>query len=86
VRTLEALLGRKLFVRNKAAATLTPTGEQLENAPSDTTTWPSNVGGRQASSRPQGFRAFRTPPGFLASRRGHHCRHGGDKNLSQRSN
>jgi LysR family transcriptional regulator, flagellar master operon regulator len=29
VQTLEALLGRKLFVRNKAGATLTPAGEQF---------------------------------------------------------
>lgn len=29
VRTLEALLGRKLFVRNKAGASLTPAGEQF---------------------------------------------------------
>ena len=29
VRTLESLLGRKLFVRNKAGASLTPAGEQF---------------------------------------------------------
>ena len=29
VQTLEELLGRKLFVRNKAGATLTPAGEQF---------------------------------------------------------
>lgn len=29
VRTLESLLGRKLFVRNKSGATLTPAGEQF---------------------------------------------------------
>lgn len=29
VRTLEALLGRRLFVRNKSGATLTPAGEQF---------------------------------------------------------
>ncbi|MGH8833352.1 MAG: LysR family transcriptional regulator, partial [Polaromonas sp.] len=29
VRTLEELLGRKLFVRNKAGAALTPAGEQF---------------------------------------------------------
>jgi LysR family transcriptional regulator, flagellar master operon regulator len=40
VRNLEALLGRKLFVRNKAGASLTPAGEQfLRHAPSLIQVW-----------------------------------------------
>ncbi len=40
VKTLEALLGRKLFVRNKAGASLTPAGEQfLRYAPSLVQLW-----------------------------------------------
>jgi DNA-binding transcriptional LysR family regulator len=40
VRKLEELLGRKLFVRNKAGASLTPAGEQfLRHAPSLIQVW-----------------------------------------------
>lgn len=64
VQTLEALLGRKLFVRNKAGATLTPAGEQfLRYAPSLIQIWER---ARQQVAVPEGLRAVVAVAGELA--------------------
>jgi DNA-binding transcriptional LysR family regulator len=55
VQTLEELLGRKLFVRNKAGATLTPAGEQfMRYAPLLLQVWER---ARQQVAVPPGLRA-----------------------------
>jgi DNA-binding transcriptional LysR family regulator len=55
VRTLEELLGRRLFVRNKAGASLTPAGEQfLRYAPTLLQVWER---ARQQVAVPPGLRA-----------------------------
>jgi DNA-binding transcriptional LysR family regulator len=55
VQTLEGLLGRKLFVRNKAGATLTPAGEQfMRYAPLLLQVWER---ARQQVAVPPGLRA-----------------------------
>jgi DNA-binding transcriptional LysR family regulator len=55
VQTLEELLGRKLFVRNKAGATLTPAGEQFNRyAPLLLQVWER---ARQQVAVPPGLRA-----------------------------
>ena len=64
VQTLEELLGRKLFVRNKAGATLTPAGEQfLRYAPSLVQLWER---ARQQVAVPEGRRATVAVAGELA--------------------
>ena len=64
VQTLEELLGRKLFVRNKAGATLTPAGEQfLRYAPSLVQLWER---ARQQVAVPPGLRAVVAVAGELA--------------------
>jgi DNA-binding transcriptional LysR family regulator len=64
VQTLEELLGRKLFVRNKAGATLTPAGEQfLRYAPSLIQLWER---ARQQVAVPPGMRAVVAVAGELA--------------------
>ncbi|MGQ0547602.1 MAG: LysR family transcriptional regulator [Betaproteobacteria bacterium] len=64
VQTLEELLGRKLFVRNKAGATLTPAGEQfLRYAPSLIQIWER---ARQQVAVPAGRRAVVAVAGELA--------------------
>ena len=66
VQTLEELLGRKLFVRNKAGATLTPAGEQfLRYAPSLVQLWER---ARQQVAVPRGTQRGRR--GFSASMAG----------------
>jgi len=56
VRTLEALLGRKLFVRNKAGASLTAAGEQfLRYAPTLVQVWER---ARHQVAVPPGLRAM----------------------------
>jgi DNA-binding transcriptional LysR family regulator len=58
VRTLEQLLGRPLFVRNKAGATLTPAGEQfLRYAPAFVQLWQR---ARHQVAVPAGHRAVLT--------------------------
>src|ERR1041385_5619604 len=58
VRLLEQLLGRPLFVRNKAGATLTPAGEQfLRFAPAFVQLW---QGTRHQVAVPPGHRAVLT--------------------------
>ena len=58
VRLLEQLLGRPLFVRNKAGATLTPAGEQfLRFAPTFVQLWQRR---RQQVAVPEGHRAVLT--------------------------
>jgi LysR family transcriptional regulator, flagellar master operon regulator len=58
VRLLEQLLGRPLFVRNKAGATLTPAGEQfLRFAPTFVQLWQR---ARQQVAVPEGHRAVLT--------------------------
>jgi LysR family transcriptional regulator, flagellar master operon regulator len=64
VQTLEEILGRKLFVRNKAGATLTPAGEQfLRYAPSLIQLWER---ARQQVAVPEGRRASVAVAGELA--------------------
>ncbi|MGH8669658.1 MAG: LysR family transcriptional regulator [Burkholderiales bacterium] len=64
VQTLEALLGRKLFVRNKAGATLTPAGEQfMRYAPLLVQVWER---ARHQVAVPPGMRAMITVAGELA--------------------
>jgi DNA-binding transcriptional LysR family regulator len=64
VQTLEELLGRKLFVRNKAGATLTPAGEQfLRYAPSLVQIWER---ARQQVAVPAGLRSVIAVAGELA--------------------
>lgn len=56
VRTLETLLGRQLFLRNKAGATLTPAGEQfMRHALSLVQAWER---ARQQMAMPAGRRAL----------------------------
>jgi DNA-binding transcriptional LysR family regulator len=58
VQTLEEMLGRKLFVRNKAGATLTPAGEQfMRYAPMLVQVWER---ARQQVAVPAGLRAVIT--------------------------
>jgi LysR family transcriptional regulator, flagellar master operon regulator len=58
VRLLEQQLGRPLFVRNKAGATLTPAGEQfLRFAPTFVQLWQR---ARQQVAVPEGYRAVLT--------------------------
>src|SRR5687767_4736142 len=58
VQTLEELLGAKLFVRNKAGASLTPAGEQfLRFAPTFVQLWQR---ARQQVAVPEGHRAVLT--------------------------
>ena len=58
VRLLEQQLGRPLFVRNKAGATLTPAGEQfLRFAPTFVQLWQR---ARQQVAVPEGHRAVLT--------------------------
>jgi DNA-binding transcriptional LysR family regulator len=64
VQTLEALLGRKLFVRNKAGASLTPAGEQfLRYAPSLVQLWER---ARHQVAVPPGLRAVVALAGELS--------------------
>jgi DNA-binding transcriptional LysR family regulator len=64
VQTLEELLGRKLFVRNKSGATLTSAGEQfLRYAPSLIQIWER---ARQQVAVPGGMRAVVAVAGELA--------------------
>jgi DNA-binding transcriptional LysR family regulator len=64
VQTLEALLGRKLFVRNKSGATLTPAGEQfMRYAPLLVQVWER---ARHQVAVPPGLRAMITVAGELA--------------------
>jgi DNA-binding transcriptional LysR family regulator len=64
VRTLETLLGRKLFVRNKAGASLTPAGEQFSRyAPTLIQVWER---ARQQVAVPPGLRAVVTVAGELS--------------------
>jgi DNA-binding transcriptional LysR family regulator len=64
VQTLEELLGRKLFVRNKAGASLTPAGEQfLRYAPLLIQIWER---ARQQVAVPPGLRAVITVAGELS--------------------
>jgi DNA-binding transcriptional LysR family regulator len=64
VQTLEELLGRKLFVRNKAGATLTPAGEQfMRYAPLLVQVWER---ARQQVAVPPGLRAVIVVAGELA--------------------
>lgn len=64
VRTLEELLGRKLFVRNKAGASLTPAGEQfLRYAPILIQVWER---ARQQVAVPPGLRAVVAVGGELS--------------------
>ena len=64
VKTLEALLGRTLFVRNKSGATLTPAGEQfLRYAPLLVQVWER---ARQQVAVPPGLRAVITVAGELS--------------------
>ena len=63
VQTLEALLGRKLFVRNKAGASLTPAGEQFQRyAPLLVQVWER---ARQQLAVPPGLRAVVSVGGEL---------------------
>src|SRR5665811_288241 len=58
IRTLEQLLGRPLFVRNKGGASLTPAGEQfLRYAPTFVQLWQRT---RQQVAVPPGHRAVLT--------------------------
>ncbi|WP_434714382.1 LysR family transcriptional regulator (plasmid) [Rhizobium sp. YTUHZ045] len=58
IRNLEQLLGRPLFVRNKAGASLTPAGEQfLRHAPAFVQLWQRT---RQQVAVPAGHRAVLT--------------------------
>ncbi|AHG48910.1 LysR family transcriptional regulator (plasmid) [Rhizobium leguminosarum bv. trifolii CB782] len=58
IRNLEQLLGRPLFVRNKAGASLTPAGEQfLHHAPAFVQLWQRT---RQQVAVPAGHRAVLT--------------------------
>lgn len=64
VQTLEALLGRKLFVRNKSGATLTQAGEQfMRYAPLLVQVWER---ARHQVAVPPGLRAVITLAGELA--------------------
>jgi DNA-binding transcriptional LysR family regulator len=64
VRTLEELLGRKLFVRNKAGVSLTPAGEQfLRYAPTLVQVWER---ARQQVAVPPGLRAVVAVGGELS--------------------
>lgn len=64
VQTLEALLGRKLFVRNKSGATLTQAGEQfMRYAPLLVQVWER---ARHQVAVPPGLRAVITVAGELA--------------------
>ena len=64
VQTLEELLGRKLFVRNKAGATLTPAGEQfMRYAPLLVQVWER---ARQQVAVPPGLRAVVVVSGELS--------------------
>ena len=63
VQTLEALLGRKLFVRNKSGASLTPAGEQfLRYAPTLIQVWER---ARQQVAVPPGLEAVISVSGEL---------------------
>src|SRR5438105_10089665 len=63
VQTLEGLLGRKLFVRNKAGASLTPAGEQfMRYAPLLVQVWER---ARQQLAVPPGLRAVVAVAGEL---------------------
>jgi DNA-binding transcriptional LysR family regulator len=64
VQTLEGLLGRKLFVRNKAGATLTPAGEQfMRYAPLLVQVWER---ARHQVAVPPGLRAVVAVAGELS--------------------
>jgi DNA-binding transcriptional LysR family regulator len=64
VQTLEEMLGRKLFVRNKAGATLTPAGEQfMRYAPLLVQVWER---ARQQVAVPPGLRAVVAVAGELS--------------------
>lgn len=64
VQTLESLLGRKLFVRNKAGASLTPAGEQfMRYAPLLVQVWER---ARHQVAVPPGLRAVVTVAGELS--------------------
>ena len=64
VRVLEELLGRKLFVRNKAGASLTPAGEQfLRYAPTLVQVWER---ARNQVAVPPGLRAVIAVGGELS--------------------
>jgi len=64
VKTLEELLGRKLFVRNKAGASLTPAGEQfLRFAPTLVQVWER---ARNQVAVPPGLRAMVAVGGELS--------------------